>query len=67
MANKSNKALKNLSSDELNAKARELQASVFDLRIKKVTGQLANVSEIWKVRKELARVRTLANQKGAKV
>ncbi len=67
MATKVLKALKNLSLEELKAKARELEASVFDLRLKKSTGQLPGASAIWKSRKELARVKSLAAQKGAKI
>ncbi len=67
MANKSMKILRNLSVDELKAKARELEASLFQVRMKKVTGQLSNLNETWKARKELARVKTLANQKGAAI
>ena len=63
MATKSMKLIKNLSMDELKSKARELEATLFQLRMKKVTGQLSNVNEIWKSRKELARVKTLATQK----
>jgi ribosomal protein L29 len=67
MATKALKTLKNLSLDELKAKARELEGSLFDLRLKKATGQLPGSAAIWKARKELARVKTLATGKGAKV
>jgi large subunit ribosomal protein L29 len=67
MASKSMKAIKNLSVDELKSKARELEAALFQLRMKKVTGQLSNVNEIWKSRKELARVKTLASQKNTRI
>ena len=67
MANKSMKILRNLSVDELKAKARELEASLFQVRMKKVTGQLSNLNETWKARKELAKAKTLANQKGAAI
>ncbi len=67
MANKSMKTLKNLSLDELKSKTRELETALFQLRMKKVTGQLSNVNEIWKSRKDLARVKTLAAQKNTQV
>jgi large subunit ribosomal protein L29 len=60
--NKAMKALKNLSANELLVKARELEKDLFDTRMKKVTGQLANSSMIWKLRKELARLKTLQTQ-----
>lgn len=67
MASKSMKTIKNLSVDELKSKARELEAVLFQLRMKKVTGQLSNMNEIWKSRKELARVKTLATQKNTRI
>jgi large subunit ribosomal protein L29 len=67
MANKSMKPLKNLSASELVVKTRELEKSLFDSGMKKVTGQLADPAMIWRLRKELARVKTLQTQaKGKK-
>ncbi len=67
MANKAMKNLKNLSANELVVKTRELEKNLFDTRMKKVTGQLADSAMIWRVRKELARVKTLQTQaKGKK-
>lgn len=67
MANKAMKDLKNLSASELVVKTRELEKNLFDTRMKKVTGQLADSAMIWRVRKELARVKTLQTQaKGKK-
>lgn len=67
MANKAMKDLKNLSANELVVKTRELEKNLFDTRMKKVTGQLADSAMIWRVRKELARVKTLQTQaKGKK-
>jgi ribosomal protein L29 len=53
------KTLKNLSAAELAKKARELEAGLFGARFKKSTGQLASPADLWKMRKELARVKTL--------
>ncbi len=53
------KALKNLSATELVTKARELEETLFKTRMKKVTGQLADSAMVWRLRKELARVKTL--------
>ena len=66
MASKNFKATKNLSATELAKKAHELEANLFNLRFKKSTGQLAQPNEIWKARKELARVKTLQTALTAK-
>jgi large subunit ribosomal protein L29 len=66
MANKAMKDLKNLSANELVVKTREIEKNLFDIRMKKVTGQLADSAMIWRVRKELARVKTLQTQLQAK-
>ncbi len=64
---KAMKALKNLSANELVVKTRELEKNLFDTNMKKVTGQLADNAMIWRLRKELARVKTLQTQaKGKK-
>ena len=65
MSTKSFKLLKNLTKDELTSKARTIEGDLFKARMQKVTGQLENVSSIWKMRKELARVKTLASQGNA--
>jgi len=66
MSNKSFKALKNLTHDELNTKERELQSDLFQARMKLRTGQLENVASIWKQRKDLARVKMLLTAAGKK-
>ena len=64
---KAMKAQKNLSTNELVVKTRELEKNLFDTNMKKVTGQLADNAMIWRLRKELARVKTLQTQaKGKK-
>lgn len=65
MANKNLKVLSNLSSQELQAKVAELEGKLFESRMKKSVGQLEKVSDLWKFRKELARVRTLLTSKDA--
>ena len=59
---KAMKALKNLSGNELVVKTREIEKNLFDTNMKKVTGQLADSAMIWRLRKELARVKTLQTQ-----
>ena len=67
MAKKAMKDLKNLSANELVSKTRDLEKNLFDTRMKKVTGQLADSAMVWRLRKELARVKTLQTQaKGKK-
>ncbi len=66
MTTKTMKTLKNLSSNELVVKTRELEKNLFDTRMKKVTGQLADPAMIWRLRKELARVKTLATASATK-
>ncbi len=53
------KEYKNLSQDELVTKAREIEAGLFQARMKRATGQLEDTASIWKMRKDLARVKTL--------
>ena len=48
---------------KITAKQRELEKSLFDARMKRVTGQLANVASIWGMRKDLARVKMLQDVK----
>ena len=62
MSTKAFKAIKNLSKDELATKIREVEATLFQTRMKKVTGQLENVSLIWQLQKTLARAKTLTTQ-----
>jgi large subunit ribosomal protein L29 len=57
--------LKQMSKDELAAKARELEANVFQARMKQTTGQLEDKTQVWRLRKDLARIKTL--QAGSKV
>jgi ribosomal protein L29 len=63
---KAMKALKNLSANELVVKTRELEKNLFDTNMKKVTGQLADSATTWRLRKELARVKTLQTQAAQK-
>jgi large subunit ribosomal protein L29 len=53
------KELKNLSKDELTTKVREIESELFQAKMKKTTGQLADSSMIWRLRKDVARLKTL--------
>lgn len=66
MAKKEKTNLKSLSKDELATKLRELEAGLFQTRLKKVTGQLEDVASLWRTRKEIARVKTFQSQQAGK-
>ena len=55
--------LKGKSSDELRTELQSLLRAQFNLRMQKATQQLTNTSQIRKVRRDIARVRTLLNEK----
>ena len=55
--------LKAKSSDELQKELNSLLRAQFSLRMQKATQQLTNTSQMGKVRRDIARVRTLLNQK----
>jgi large subunit ribosomal protein L29 len=57
--------LRDLGSDELGAKERELTDELFRMRIQKSMGQLENPDKIRMVRRDLARVKTVLRQKRA--
>ena len=59
MSSKRFKELKNLSKDELTTKVRETEANLFQAKMKKTTGQLADSAMIWRLRKDVARLKTL--------
>ncbi|HEX6323616.1 MAG TPA: 50S ribosomal protein L29 [Vicinamibacterales bacterium] len=56
--------LRELSVNELEEKARELDDQLFRLRIQKSMGQLESASKLRPMRKDLARIRTLLKEKG---
>lgn len=51
--------------DELKQELLELLKAQFGLRMQKATQQLSNLSQIGKVRRDIARVRTLLREKVA--
>ncbi|MDR1935178.1 MAG: 50S ribosomal protein L29 [Candidatus Accumulibacter sp.] len=53
------------SADELNKELLDLLKAQFGLRMQKATQQLNNSSQIGKVRRDIARVRTLLHEKAA--
>lgn len=57
--------VRGLSADQLKDKLAELKKEQFNLRFQKATGQLEKSSRINEVRKDIARVKTIARQKAA--
>ena len=57
------KALRGKNAQELNGELEALRKEQFNLRMQRGTGQLAKSHEIGRVRREIARVKTLLGQK----
>jgi large subunit ribosomal protein L29 len=57
------KELRKLTADELTARVVEERQKVFDLRIKKATGQLENSASLRDARRDLARALTVAGER----
>jgi large subunit ribosomal protein L29 len=57
--------LRDLGTDELGAKERDLADQLFRMRIQKAMGQLEQPDKVRLVRRDLARVKTLLRQKRA--
>jgi large subunit ribosomal protein L29 len=55
--------LRDLGSDELGAKERELTDQLFRMRIQKSMGQLETPDKVRTVRRDLARIKTVLRQK----
>jgi len=56
-------ALRDLSIDDLRAKAKELDDQGFRLRLQKAMGQLESPIRVRTTRRELARIKTIIRQK----
>ena len=59
MSTKRFSELKNLSKGELVTKLREIEAEMFQVKMKKMTGQLTDSASLWRLRKQIARIKTL--------
>lgn len=57
------KEIRDLTSDELTARKRELREESFHLRIQQQSGQLEKPSQLRAIRREIARVETVLTQK----
>jgi large subunit ribosomal protein L29 len=58
--------LKDKSVEQLNADLVGLLKAQFGLRMQHATGQLGKTSELKKVRRDIARIKTVLTEKGAK-
>ena len=57
--------LNKMSAEELNAKLKELKGELFNLRLQHAINQLDNPHKLVEVKKDIARVMTVLNQKNA--
>ena len=57
--------LNKMSAEELNAKLKELKSELFNLRFQHAINQLDNPHKIVDVKRDIARVMTVLNQKNA--
>ena len=55
--------VRGLSDDELRGRLRELQEELFNLRFQLATGQIENVGRIRTVRRDIARLKTVQQQR----
>jgi large subunit ribosomal protein L29 len=60
------KEIRDLSASEITTKTRELREQLLQLRLRKQTGQVEKTHELRTLRKDIARLETIANQKKAK-
>ena len=49
--------------DELNARVIELKKEQFNLRFQRASGQLENTAEVRRVRREIARIKTILGER----
>ena len=59
--------IRDLADSELLAKSRELRGELFNVKVKRSTGQLENTAKLQQLRRDIARVETVIREKrGAK-
>ncbi|ETD71351.1 50S ribosomal protein L29 [Pelistega indica] len=58
--------LRSKDATELNKELEDLLKAQFNLRMQRATQQLSNTSQLGKVRRDIARVRTLLTEKAGK-
>jgi large subunit ribosomal protein L29 len=59
--------VRELTPDELAGKQRELSEQLFKLRLQQAVGQLDNASKLRETRRDIARVKTIINEKARAV
>ena len=57
--------LKDLTATELTAKGRDLRQEMFNLRLQQASSQLEKPARIRSIRKDIARIKTIAAEKSA--
>jgi len=57
------KELREMTSEELEQQIRETQKELFNLRLQQVSGQLENPARVKELRRSLARIKTIQNEK----
>jgi large subunit ribosomal protein L29 len=55
--------MRDLSTEELSSKLGELRAELFNVKIKKETGQLENTAKLGTLRRDIARAETILREK----
>jgi large subunit ribosomal protein L29 len=60
------KEIRDLSPAEITTKLRELREQLLQLKLRKQTGQVEKTHELRTLRKDIARLETIANEKKAK-
>jgi large subunit ribosomal protein L29 len=59
--------IRDLSFEELVAKSRDLRDELFNVKVKRSTGQLENTAKVGQLRRDIARIATVLREKrGAK-
>jgi len=58
-----NKEIKKFSHDELKSNVNALKKDLFNIRFKKVNGQLEDTAKISQIKKDVAKMLTLLNKK----
>ena len=61
------KELREKTSDQLNEELETLKKEGFNLRFQQATGQVKNTARMRQARREVARVKTIINEKSTKV
>ena len=58
--------IRELSLEELEVKVNELKQELFNLKFQKTLGQLQNTTKIRQVKRDIARIKTIATEKTVK-